>query len=91
MNFTFLKVLYRVKPDYSEEGRMARNQGTVVLLVRVDKSGHPSGIKVSRALGTGLDEQAVRAIRRWRFRPATDRGKPVSMETTVEAPLRLQP
>jgi TonB family protein len=86
----FPKVLERVKPEYTEEGRRLRNEGTVVLMVTVDGRGRARKARVLRALGNGLDEKAIEAIRRWRFRPGMERGRAVRMETKVEVEFRLR-
>lgn len=87
---TFPVVLQRVPPAYTEEARRLENEGTVVLLVQVDPTGKPNVKRVLRALGNGLDEKAIEAVQTWRFRPAYERGKPITMETTVEVEFRLR-
>ena len=87
---TFPVVLQRVQPAYTEEGRKLKNEGIVVVLVRVDPTGKPTVKRVLRALGNGLDEKAVEAVHKWRFRPAYERGKPIAMDTTVEVEFRLR-
>jgi TonB family protein len=82
--------LYRPEPDYPEEARRAKRQGTVVLYVEVDPTGHPRNIKVLRRLGHGLDEKATEALEKWRFRPGYKDGKPVTVASTVEVNFRLQ-
>src|SRR5579871_6035500 len=62
-------LLYKVEPEYSEEARKAKFQGTVVLYVEVDPSGHAINPKVIRSLGLGLDEKAIEAIKKWKFKP----------------------
>ena len=47
------------------------------------------GFPVSRSLGLGLDEQAVEAVRQWRFRPALKDGKPLAIEAEVEVTFHL--
>jgi TonB family protein len=81
--------LYRPEPEYSEEARKAKYQGTVVLYVEVDASGHPRNLKVMRSLGLGLDEKAMEAVQKWKFRPGYKDGKPVTVAATVEVNFRL--
>ncbi|MFB3779367.1 MAG: energy transducer TonB [Bryobacteraceae bacterium] len=81
--------LYKVEPEYSEEARKAKFQGTVVLSIVVDERGLPVNFKVIRALGLGLDEKAIEAVQKWRFRPAYKDGKPVAVMATVEVNFRL--
>jgi protein TonB len=75
--------IYAPEPEYSEEGRKARLQGTVVVELVVDPSGKTRSFKVLQSLGLGLDEQALKAVASWRFRPATKDGKPVAVVADV--------
>ena len=83
------QVLSKVEPEYSEEARKAKYQGTVRLMIIVDEHGMPKNIRVTGPLGLGLDEKAVEAVQKWRFRPAVKDGHPVSVEATVEVNFRL--
>ncbi len=78
-------------PEYSEEARKAKYQGVVVLWVIVGGDGRiiPESIRIVKALGMGLDEQAVRAVQQWRFTPAQRFGKPVPVQFQVEVTFRL--
>ncbi len=76
-------------PDYSEEARKAKYQGTCVLWLIVDQNGKPRDIKVARALGMGLDQKAIEAVRNWKFEPAMKDGKPVAVQINVEVNFRL--
>lgn len=82
-------LLSKVEPEYSEEARKAKFQGTVVLYVVVDEKGQPQQLRVVRPLGLGLDEKAIEAVQRWRFRPGFKDGKPVAVAATVEVNFRL--
>lgn len=82
-------LLLKVEPEYSEQARQSKFQGTVLLRVVIDEKGFPRDIGVTRPLGLGLDEKAMEAVRRWRFKPATRDGKPVAMEAVVEVNFRL--
>lgn len=76
-------------PDYTEEARRAKKQGTCVLWLIVDAAGRPRDIKVVRGLGLGLDAKALEAVRQWRFQPALKDGKPVDVEISVEVEFHL--
>jgi TonB family protein len=82
-------VLSKTEPEYSEEARKAKYQGTVVLMIIVDEKGMPQNIRVVRPLGLGLDEKAIEAVQKWRFRPAMKDGHAVKVEATVEVNFRL--
>jgi len=81
--------LYKPEPEYSEEARKAKFQGTVVLTIIVDATGRPRDIKVSRSLGLGLDEKAIEAVEKWKFRPGYKDGKPVAVQASIEVNFRL--
>src|SRR5262245_55837232 len=82
-------LLHKIEPEYSEEARKAKYQGTVLLYIEVDTSGRATNIKVARSLGLGLDEKAVEAVRQWKFKPGYKDGKPVTVAATIEVKFRL--
>jgi len=82
-------VLYKVDPEYSEEARKAKYSGTVVLQLVVDASGKARDIKVVRSLGLGLDEKAIEAVNKWKFRPGVKNGQSVAVQATIEVNFRL--
>jgi periplasmic protein TonB len=81
--------LYDPDPEYSEEARKAKYQGSVVLDVTVAADGRPRDLRVVRSLGMGLDERALEAVRRWRFDPAMKDGRPVAVRVSIEVAFRL--
>jgi TonB family protein len=83
------KVIYDPEPEYSEEARKAKYQGTVVLSLVVGPDGVPRDISVSRSLGLGLDEKAVETVKTWRFDPGKKDGKPVAVYASVEVVFHL--
>jgi TonB family protein len=82
-------VLLKVEPEYSEEARKAKWQGTVVLSLIVDDKGQPQELKVVRQLGLGLDQKAIEAVMKWRFKPGMKDGKAVAVQATIEVNFRL--
>jgi protein TonB len=76
-------------PEYTEEARRAKTQGTCILWLIVDAEGHPRDIRVVRGLGFGLDAKAIEAVKQWRFEPALKDGKPVNVQISVEVGFRL--
>ena len=83
------RLLFKVEPEYSEEARKAKWQGTVLLTVIVDETGRPNHISVLRSLGLGLDQKAIDAVSQWRFKPGLKDGKAVPVIATVEVNFRL--
>jgi TonB family protein len=83
------RVASKQEPEYSQEARIARLQGTVTVSLVVGEDGMPRNIRVLKSLGLGLDEKAVEAIGLWRFTPGEKEGKPVPIIATIEVNLRL--
>ena len=71
---TLPRAIYDPDPEYSDEARKNKYQGSVVLWLVVDADGHPRDIRVQRSLGMGLDERALASVSKWRFQPATLHG-----------------
>ena len=82
-------VISKVEPEYSEEARKAKFQGTVILYVVVDEHGNPRDLKVIRPLGLGLDQKAIEAVEKWKFSPGKKDGKAVAVQATIEVNFRL--
>ncbi len=83
------KVLHKTEPEYSEEARVAKYQGTVVLAVEIAPNGFARNIRIVRGLGLGLDENAVTALRQCEFQPATKDGAAVTVQANIEVNFRL--
>ena len=83
------QVLYKVDPEYSEEARKAKYSGTVVLQLVVDPTGRAREIRVVRSLGLGLDEKAIEAVNKWKFKPGYKNGQAVAVQATIEVNFRL--
>ncbi len=84
------RLLSEVKPDYTEEARRRGLQGEVVMEIVVGRDGRVRDVRVLKGLGSGLDQQAVQAVRRWTFAAATRQGRAVDVivEVAVEFELR---
>ena len=83
------RIVFQPDPEYSEEARKAKYQGTVVLYVEIGPDGRTHNIRIQRSLGLGLDEKAVEAVRTWKFEPARKDGQPVSVGVNIEVYFRL--
>ncbi|MGA2673551.1 MAG: energy transducer TonB [Terracidiphilus sp.] len=82
--------LNSVEAEFSDEARRAKYQGICLISLIVDAQGNPINPRVVRALGMGLDEKALEAVRKYKFRPAMKDGKtPVPVTITVEVNFRL--
>jgi TonB family protein len=77
-------VVAKAKPEYSEEARIAKLEGSVLLSLVVGADGQPRDIQVARPLGLGLDESAVENVRAWQFKPGTKAGIAVPVRVNQE-------
>jgi TonB family protein len=80
---------FTTPPLYSERARTRRIEGIVTIGVHIDESGRPMRARVLRGLGSGLDENALVALRQWRFAPGTWEGRPVAMDVEVDIEFNL--
>ncbi len=78
-----------VEAVFSEEAKGAKFQGVCILSLVVDAQGMPQHVHVIRSLGMGLDEKAIEAARKYRFKPAMKDGRPVPVAINVEVIFRL--
>ena len=78
------KPTYSPSAEYTAEARDKKIQGTVVLSVIIGEDGKVKRVSVTHGLGGGLDEQAMKAVSNWRFKPAKANRRPVSVEIRVE-------
>src|SRR5262245_2470777 len=81
-----------VKPQYTDEAKAARIQGVVRLDAVVLTDGTVGDVTVTQSLDKehGLDDQAVKAMKQWQFKPGTRGGKPVDVRISVEMSFTLK-
>jgi protein TonB len=79
----------KVEPEFSEEARKARANGFVVIYCEIGPDGKPHNLRVSRSFGLGLDEQALKAVSQWLFKPGTKDGKPITVAANIEVAFHL--
>ena len=81
--------IYSPEPSYSDEARRAKFQGTVLLWIVVDAQGLVHNIRIAKRLGMNLDDEAVKTVSTWKFKPALRQGIPVPVQVEVEVSFRL--
>jgi TonB family protein len=82
--------LFTPEAEFSDEARRAKYQGVCIIGLIVDAQGNPQDVHVVRALGMGLDEKAMEAVRKYKFKPAMKDGRtPVPVFINVEVNFRL--
>jgi TonB family protein len=84
-----VEILFKPRPQYTEEGRRLQIEGEVSIEVLFAASGEIRILRVARGLGHGLDENAVRAAQAIRFRPAVRDGIAVDFAGTVRITFQL--
>lgn len=83
-------IVYSVDPEFSDEARRNKFQGICLVTLIVNEHGDPVNPHVVRPLGMGLDENAIAAVKKYKFRPAMKGGRiPVAMQITIEVNFRL--
>jgi protein TonB len=81
---------YTILPEYSDDGRKGRIQGTVELLIVVKADGTVDFQNVRKSLGYGLDQKAIEAVRKWKFLPGKKDGTPVATLVSVSVNFSLR-
>ncbi len=76
-------------PPYAESARQAQIQGTVLLAVAINAGGVVNAVRVVCSLEPGLDQNAVDAVKQWKFTHATKDGNPVPVQIEVSVGYRL--
>ncbi len=81
--------IYTPEPEYSDDARRARLMGEVLVQLVIDENGRTRDFKIVQSLGLGLDEEALKAVKQWRFKPAMKDGKPVAILGEVHVGFHL--
>jgi len=84
------ELLVRVQPRYPETARLARIQGTVLVQAVISSTGEVESVEVISSTHPIFDAAAKDAVRKWRYRPATQNGRPIAVYFTVEVRFLLQ-
>ncbi len=83
------KVMYKPRPEYTEDARANHIEGTVYVKIHVTTAGSVQVVGVSSGLGHGLDQQALRVAAGMKFQPALSEGKPVEWDGIVNVTFQL--
>jgi TonB family protein len=81
--------LNSVEARYTDAARKARIQGLCWVSFIVDTNGLPQNAKVVRGLDPGLDQKALEAVSKYRFKPAMKDGRPVAVMISVQVDFQL--
>ena len=83
-------ITYSPDPECSGEALKAKIEGAVVLTVVVGTDGLAHDVSVVKTVGYGLDEEAIKAVKKWRFKPATSLGNPAPAQVGVQINFRCE-
>jgi TonB family protein len=78
------KLVRFTRPEYSDEARRLEMEGTVTIQAEFDIEGGFKVLRIVKGLGHGLDENALAALKGWRFTPAYRGGQRVSVVTLID-------
>ena len=82
-------LVYKVEPEFTEEARRARVQGSVLIKAVISEAGMVRDPQVTRSLGLGLDERALEAVEKWRFKAGSKNCRPAAMSAYIEVSFHL--
>jgi len=80
---------YTTPALYSELARQRRIEGVITVAAHVDERGRMTRARVAKGLGFGLDQNALVAVRQWRFEAGTNQDKPAAMDTEIDIEFNL--
>ena len=86
---TAATLLWKVEPEYTDEARKARVSGMVAIVAEIGVDGRAHNLRVTSSLGLGLDEKAIEAVQRWKFRPGHRDGVPVTTSALIQVTFHL--
>jgi TonB family protein len=81
--------IFTPEAEFSDDARRQKYQGACTISVIIDAQGNPQNPRVIQPLGMGLDEKALAAVMRYRFKAAKKDGKPVAVRISVIVNFRL--
>jgi len=86
------EVLREIKPQYTADAMRAKIQGTVILECVVMPDGTVGQVSILKSLDPvfGLDQEAIKAAKQWRFRPGRRQGQPVPVLVSIELTFTLR-
>ena len=84
-------LVYSAEPEFTEEARKEKVAGDILVNCIVDENGFPRNVYVVRGIdkNLGLNEKAIEAVQKYRFKPAMENGKPVPVELNVQVNFQI--
>ena len=86
------RLVYEVRPNYTSDAMRAKIQGIVTMEAVVMPDGSVGAVQITRSLDQtfGLDQEAIRTVKKWRFAPGTRQGQPVPVLVEIEMTFTLR-
>jgi TonB family protein len=86
------RLIYEVRPNYTSDAMRAKIQGIVTMEAVVMPDGSVGAVQITRSLDQtfGLDQEAIRTVKKWRFAPGTRQGRPVPVLVEIEMTFTLR-
>jgi len=86
------RLVHEVKPNYTGEAMRAKIQGVVTMEAVVNPDGTVGQVHITRSLDPtfGLDQEAIKTVKQWRFDPGRLRGQPVAVQVIIEMTFTLR-
>ncbi len=78
------RVIHIANPKVTKEARAARVSGSCIVIAWIEPDGRTSRIHVAKSLGYGLDQNAMEAVSKYRFKPAMQNGVPIAVEINID-------
>jgi len=84
------KCIYCPSPEYTAKARKAKIQGSMLVYLIIDPDGTVQDVVVAEGLGSGLAEEGIKAVKKWRFKPVNGPdGKPAKVQIPVDISFRV--
>lgn len=77
------QVIHSVNPQFTDQSRENHVSGTVLIGLIVDEDGNPQEVQVKKGIEKDLDQNAVDAVKQWRFKPGSKDAKPVRVRISI--------
>lgn len=82
------KLVHKEEPKYTKRAEKQRLHGMVVIAAIINSRGIIENVQITKGVDPDLDAEAVKAVSKWRFRPAEKKGKPVAVRVRIEVNFR---
>lgn len=82
-------VITHPNPEFTEEARNLKADGSVEISCVIDRDGNPTEMEVTKPAGLGLDDKAVATVRTWKFEPGRKGSEPIAFKSTIDVTFHI--